>query len=164
MCRSAQWSAVLVAGVLACSQPALPQVQEAPPADSDAPLQQWPMYAELARFKEVARGPSEHWAGRAFARVLVNAEGRPYADGCVTLEPGAVIVASLSSEPESTPSEHFVMERSERGWLFFTVADGGKILNQSNDLCARCHAEAPSEQLFGTTRQPRKNCMVKPSP
>lgn len=131
---------------------------------TNAPSEPWPTFSDLDTFRVLGTIPSEHRAARAFARISVNEAATPYADGCVTLAPGAVIVASLSDAAEAPPTEHFVMERREDRWRYFVVGVDGRVRSGAAERCARCHADAPSDELFGQPGRARKKCIATPHP
>lgn len=135
-----------------------------PPSLTSAAPEPWPSFGDLARYRAVGAFPSEHRGARTFARVTVNDAAAPYADGCVTLVPGAVVVSSLSDSPDGVASEHYVMERKANGWGYFVVGPEGTVRRGESERCARCHAEAPSDEVFGVPGKPRKKCIPGPQP
>jgi hypothetical protein len=71
----------------------------------------------------------------------------------VTL-PDGTVVAALHRDVDSTrPGPVYVMEKQNGSWSFQVLgADGRPAEHGPLTLCARCHAEAPADMLFGLPR------------
>lgn len=139
----------LGAATLASTQPPVPRATAIPAAERKP----WPRAAELDAMTAVAgRGPSEHLSGRYDRRVRVNAKASHYVDliGHRALPIGALIAQSHHPSGSETVVSWYVMEKREQGWHFL-VLDPERRVAARNDLgpCARCHAEAPHDRLFG---------------
>jgi hypothetical protein len=73
---------------------------------------------------------------------------------------GATLVERLFAQGATEPSVYFVMVKRAPGydpaggdWEYLVVAAGGHVEDRGKlALCARCHAEAPHDRLFGGGR------------
>jgi hypothetical protein len=76
------------------------------------------------------------------------------------LAPGAVLVEAHYRAGGSSPVVFFAMSKRSPGfdpaggdWEYLIVEPGGAIRQRGRlPLCARCHAEAPYDHLFGPPR------------
>ena len=137
---------------------AAPPVVMAPPpvrnehwADAVA-ARSWP----LARDAFVSRG---HGVRTFLAEVRVappNLEAyRRLAPGQL-MPVGAVVAAFHRSRETGAPSSIYVMtKRAPDDWQFLvSEPDGTRDENWNLELCARCHAEAAADHLFGLPMSP----------
>ncbi|MEQ9322593.1 MAG: hypothetical protein RIF41_25735 [Polyangiaceae bacterium] len=139
----------LDAAPTAASRPAVPRATAIPAAKRVA----WPRAAELDAFTAVAgRGPSEHLSGRYERRVRVNDRAAGYVELVPhrALPVGAVVAQSHHASGSEAIASWYVMEKTPDGWRF-VVLDPERRVAAHEDLepCARCHAEAPHDGLFG---------------
>lgn len=120
----------------------------------------WEHADELAQFRAVAiRSPSEHLDGVYDRTVLVNAQAGAYENLSrgSSPPPGAVIVERHHPRGEEQTVVYFAMERLPKGsapatrdWRFLVVDEGLRVAAVENLApCARCHADAPYDGLFG---------------
>jgi hypothetical protein len=95
-----------------------------------------------------------HPPGNHLARIYVSPEAR---ETYQNLQPGTtlpvgVVVAELQQDAATgRPGLGYVMTKQEGGrWEFMLVEADGEILEQGQvPPCARCHAEAVADSLFG---------------
>jgi hypothetical protein len=168
LARSAIASVAALALVGACGTPpgrdppAVPP-RVAPPAAS-ASLGRWEHAGELGAFRSVARVRSQHLGnGSTEAELLANevAAAYPALGPGRRLPPGSVLVERLGAAGSRETSIWFAMVRhapadaagaaAER-WQFLVVRPDGELLARDPPGCARCHAEAPFDGVFGPPR------------
>lgn len=66
------------------------------------------------------------------------------------LETGTTLVMLHRSRASGKPGPVHVMQRLERGWEYWLLSPDGAIESQGDlPLCARCHADAPADGVFG---------------
>ena len=71
------------------------------------------------------------------------------------LEPGTTLVMLHRTRATGKPGPVHVMRRDERGWEYWLLAPDGAIESQGQlPLCARCHAEATADGVFGPPDPP----------
>ncbi|MCA9597960.1 MAG: hypothetical protein KC776_31830 [Myxococcales bacterium] len=96
-----------------------------------------------------------HAGGRWTLSVRVSPNAREaYAalrPGAVMPE-GAVIAAFHQDATRGKPGPIYVMEKKGGDWRFSRVRADGRVQEGSVALCARCHAEAVADHLFGLPR------------
>lgn len=84
-------------------------------------------------------------------RVRVNqTASAPYAAWTPTAAPlpvGSVLAAF--HEEAGAPRAIYVMTKAEAGWTYQVLSASGVPQPESEALCARCHAEAASDFVFG---------------
>lgn len=111
--------------------------------------------SRLPELQQVAELAQTRHPGRAgAARILVSAALRHYPSlgPLRPVEPGAVIVEALLS-PDGTASVLYGMSRGEtNAWAFSVTTDAGLPLPDNLAACERCHADAPSDGLYGVPR------------
>jgi hypothetical protein len=135
-----------------------PSAPSAPPPSASAraaPLEPWDLGAALARAKVVAPlGPSQHLAASVDGEILVDEAARAY----LALPPGAELPAGATAlERHPSAGVVFAMVKRPRGfdreggdWEYLVVTTAGRVEQRGKlVLCARCHAEAPHDHLFG---------------
>lgn len=138
----------------------LEQEPEAPPPK----VEPWKSFGLLAGLETVGEPRiSGHRLGDEVGSIRINHEAVPYTRGQPVPE-GAMIVESLSPEAGAPPSSHFVMTKRQSGyfpaggdWEYLVVnPEGGVIAGGQLPRCARCHAEARTDFVFGWTTLPPK--------
>ena len=133
---------------------------DAAPAAEPPP---WDLDAQLRRLHVAsARAPSEHLTGQLDGEILVDAGAAAYpALGPLRrIEPGATLVQRLSPRGSPALAAYFAMVKRPAGydpgggdWEYLVVDAAGQIEQRGRlPLCARCHADAPHDHLFGTGR------------
>lgn len=71
----------------------------------------------------------------------------------ISLSDGTVVAAVHRDVDTSRPGPIYVMEKRAGAWAFQVLgADGRPAEHGPLTLCARCHAEAPADMLFGLPR------------
>lgn len=155
--------------------PGGPTVPAKPPIDA-APTR-WERWAEVAAYRlAVPRAPSQHLAGDHEGEVLTSAAAAPYPvlGPAVALPPDSVLVQRLYPMGAATPDVVFAMVRRPAAsppagaapspaptattagddpaaaWEFLILDADGTIESRGPlEACARCHAEAPHDGVFG---------------
>ncbi len=170
---------LLAVFVLACSSPAEPL--PVTPGRSDRPrggptvpappevppLLPWDRWPEVATFRlAVPRGPSQHLADHE-AEILASPEATAYPDlgPAKLLPPGSALVERLYAPGAATPEVLFAMATpatpatptgaapSPAAWEFLVLTPEGKVEERGAlGTCARCHAEAENDGVFGRAR------------
>jgi len=112
--------------------------------------------------KATPRAVSQHLNGDLEAEVLANeaAKAYPALGPARPLPPGSVLVDAHYRPGSSAPVVYFVMDKRPPGfdpdggdWEYLIVEPSGAISQRGRlSLCARCHAEAPHDHVFGRTR------------
>jgi len=155
----------LTAAAFACGGPE-PKPARAPAAalrtTSPAPQKPpavWARFAELAAWEPVTKSPIAsrgHAAGNWELEVRVNPESR---DAYLALRPGtslpdgSVVVASHRDIDRGQNGPIYVMEKKTGHWSFQVLSPEGRPSEHGPlTLCARCHAEAAADMLFGLPR------------
>lgn len=100
-----------------------------------------------------------HGAARYTIDVRVDEIARPVYQA---LLPGTVfadgtVIAAFHHDPEhGRTGPIYVMEKVEGRWRYSIVGSDGRQRQQSSlELCARCHAEAVSDHVFGLPEKVR---------
>lgn len=134
-----------------------------PAAEPDLPEVPFDFAGELRSAHEVvARAPSQHELGDLEGRVLANDLAKPYPKlgPSSDLPVGATLLEQLYKPGVPEPVETFAMVKrsatTDAGlgtWEFFVIGSNGVVAARGRmPLCARCHAEAPHDHLFGRAR------------
>jgi hypothetical protein len=161
-------STVLAAlAVCACATRSPPSNDTAPrraggSAESDAKSRssvptRWDRIAEVRQWPPVNETPFVslgHPPGNQSARVHASPEARDLYQGLLpeTTLPVGAVVAELQQDPTTRqPGLAYVMTKLGRNrWEFMLVKADGRILERGDvPFCARCHAEAVADSLFG---------------
>jgi hypothetical protein len=145
-----------------------PRGEPSPPpptsaAATELPPPAWELDTQLRRLHPASpRTPSEHLTGQLDGEILadVGASAYPALGPLRRLEPGATLVQRLSPRGSPAPTAYFVMVKRPAGydsdgddWEYLVVDPAGRIEQRGRlPLCARCHADAPHDHLFGTGR------------
>lgn len=87
-------------------------------------------YTALVRVSPAARAAYSHWTRGA------------------RMPPGTVI--AMFHELAQKPGPVYVMsKRPDDSWRFMVLDAAGHVSSEPTVLCRRCHAEAPSDDVFG---------------
>ncbi|MEZ4298055.1 MAG: hypothetical protein R3B70_24065 [Polyangiaceae bacterium] len=150
------------------------------PPPTALPPARWSRWDELATFRvAIPRAPSQHLAADHDAETLASPEAPAYPQlgPARTPAPGAALVQRLYAPEGTTPELYFVMSRTPVApapsadapapladasaassapaptWDF-AILDAAGFVTESGSIpaCARCHAEAPHDGLFGRAR------------
>jgi hypothetical protein len=173
----AGWALLVLSGLAACSSASPPRraadgtdggwVDPATPprpaaSSKPAAVERWDLDAQLERLHPAAkRARSGHLTGELEGDVLAGAAGTyPKMGPDTRLAPGATLVERLFEPGAVTPAAYFVMVKRPPGfdaaggdWEYLVVAPNGRIEQRGAlPLCARCHAEAPHDRVFGGGR------------
>lgn len=142
-------------------------VDRSTPAPSPGPARpavasRWDLAAQLAAARPaVARVRSSHLTGELEAEVLASSAGTyPRLGPSSRLPVGATLIERLLAPGSSEPAAYFAMVKRAPGydaaggdWEYLVVSPSGQIEQRGAlPLCARCHAEAPHDHLFGRGR------------
>jgi hypothetical protein len=105
------------------------------------------------------RGRSQHFGGTVERSVRVNAAAAAYGDAghAQELAPGSIIVQTHHRPGEPGTLGSFAMVKLPQGtapregdWQFLVLDPESKVLARGAlEGCARCHAMAPADYLFG---------------
>jgi hypothetical protein len=138
--------------------PSSPNAAATASATRVAPLEPWDLKAALDRAKVVAPlGPSQHLGASVDGEILADDAARAYA----ALAPGAELPPGATAlERHDTAGVVFAMVKRNRGydregndWEYLVITTTGRLEQRGKlSLCARCHAEAPHDHLFGGGR------------
>ncbi|MEO5725709.1 MAG: hypothetical protein ABI134_34880 [Byssovorax sp.] len=137
-----------------------------PPADAAAtepPPPPWELGPELRRLHPASpRTPSEHFTGQLDGEILADdgAASYPALGPLRRIETGATLVERLLPRGSPEPAAYFAMVKRPAGydpaggdWEYLVLDSTGRIEQRGRlPLCARCHADAPHDHLFGTGR------------
>ena len=102
-------------------------------------------------------GPSQHLAASGEGEILTDDAARAY----TTLPPGRELAAGATAlERHPSAAVVFAMVKRQPGydrdggdWEYLVVTTDGRVEQRGKlALCARCHAEAPHDHLFGGGR------------
>lgn len=122
----------------------------------------WDLPAQLALARPaVPRFRSGHLTGELEGDVLAASAGPyPKLGPDTQMPPGATLIERLFQPGSATPAAYFAMVKRQPGfdpaggdWEYLVVSAAGQTEQRGNlPLCARCHAEAPHDHLFGRGR------------
>lgn len=129
------------------AKPALPPKAPAPIWSDFEASREWPISTE---HWFVSRG---HYGGTSEALVRVSPAAieryRQHTPGA-KLEPGTVLVMLHRSRTTGKRGPVHVMQRESSDWTYLLLEPDGRIVRRGAlPLCARCHAEAVSDSVFG---------------
>lgn len=142
---------------MACSAAAPPpSAATRSPAPTAPPKVFWSQFAETQAWPTSTADwfPSKgHYGGTSEGLVRVSpaalAAYRELTLGA-KLEPGTTLVMLHRTRATGKPGPVHVMRRDEAGWEYWLLAPDGAIESQGQlPLCARCHAEATADGVFG---------------
>lgn len=123
----------------------------------------WERWQELGSYRiAIPRRPSQHLAADHEAETLANEVASAYPDlgPARVLPPGSVVVQRLFEPGAPSPVVLFAMVKREAsepaagGAWELVVLDPSGLVSERGALeaCARCHAEAPNDGVFGRAR------------
>jgi hypothetical protein len=145
-----------------CANPPVakaPAPKPAPaPATPRAKPKPWDRFDEARGWPPVNATPfvsRGHGSGTYTISVHVSPDARDrYASLLpgTTIPEGSVIAAFHQDADSGRAGPVYVMERRADGWSFRALDAEGRAVEQSLELCQRCHAEAPADSLFGTPK------------
>lgn len=130
----------------------------------DAGPSQWERWPEVAAYQvAVPRAPSQHLAADHEAETLANTTAAPYPVLPASAPTGAILLQRLYAPGATTPEILFAMAKGAAstspdgglsdGWEYLVLEPGGLVIARGAlEACARCHAEAPHDHLFGRAR------------
>lgn len=149
--------AVLLALIDACGPAKSPPITTPP---SQSPPQRWADLSAarawpLAAPPFISRGHGgEHYLVEIRVTPAVLADYRTLVAGR-RWPPGTAAAAFHRSRESGAPGSIYAMIKSADGWSYLVVDQGGRIETGSGlQLCARCHADAPADSLFGAPAAP----------
>lgn len=138
------------------------------PAKSASAKVKWERWDEIATYRvALPRAVSQHFAGDHEGEVLANAAASVYPDlgPARALGEGAVLVERLYPAGGDAPDAILAMVRRPAdavkpvegageelpfGWELVVVGPDGMVEERGEvEACARCHAEAPHDGVFG---------------
>lgn len=130
-----------------------------PKVSADKPTR-WELMDTLSSFRKAApRARSQHLSGDHDAEVLANeaAAAYPTLGPLRQLPSGSVVVEALYAPNQVDVAMYFVMVKQQStassAWDYAVVSNAGMVERRGAlALCARCHAEAPHDQIFGRSR------------
>jgi len=134
-----------------------------PSAAPVAPPEPWDLAGAMRALHPVTRrARSEHLSGELEGEVLAGpaAGTYPVLGPTSALAPGATVVERLFEPRGPEPAAYFVMVKRAPGydpaggdWEYLVLDASGRVEERGKlPLCARCHAEAPHDHLFGGSR------------
>lgn len=135
------------------------EARVAPKTTADKPAR-WEYMDTLKTFRKAApRARSQHLAGDHDAEVFTNeaAAAYPGLGPLRQLPAGSVLVEALYGPNQAEVATYFVMVKqpstANSAWDYAVVSNEGMVERRGAlALCARCHAEAPHDQIFGRPR------------
>jgi hypothetical protein len=124
--------------------------------------ERWDLTAQLRALRPIApRARSEHLGGDLEGEILAApGSGYPLRGPTSQAAVGTTLIERMFPAGGAHPLTHFVMTKRAPGydppggdWEFLVVAPDGRVEERGPlALCARCHAEAPHDHLFGGPR------------
>ena len=156
--------------------PNLPGQSHRPAKDATVPANsaqpsgpvRWERWNELSTYRlAIPRAPTQHLGGDHEAEILANPAAAAYPDlgPAKTLGEGAVLVERLFPAGNDTADGLFVMVRRAEAletkaqptpddpafpWEMLVLTPDGTLEERGSiESCARCHAEAPHDGVFG---------------
>ncbi len=132
---------------------------------AESKRERWARADEMPKLSLLSgRSPSEHLDGVFDRTVMVDAAVSGYRTltATTTMVAGALIVQRHHPRGAERVIAYFIMEKLEKGarphardWRFLVVDEKLRVAaDQQLSLCARCHADAPFNGLFGVGRAP----------
>jgi len=123
------------------------------------PAPTWDAYAEVVKWAPVNAAPftSRGHEPQQLVDVRVSEDSRAAYQDLVTdhVFPDGTLVAQLPHATGREAGHGYAMRKTAGAWAFFELDPQGGVLASGPDLpCARCHAQAASDHLFGLPRAP----------
>ena len=146
-------------GELSRPSPSTPDLS----APTEPPPPRWDLAEQLRRLHPASpRTPSEHFTGQLDGEILADdgASTYPALGPLRTITPGATLVERLFPRGAPEVAAYLAMTKRPPGydlaggdWEYLVLDATGRIEQRGRlPLCARCHADAPHDHLFGTGR------------
>ena len=147
---------LLGVAVVACSPAPTPAPPPRPSARHEAPQEFWTEFAESQSWPSSTENwflSKGHYGGTSEGLVRVSpaalAAYRQLTLGA-KLEAGTTLVMLHRSRATGKPGPIHVMRRDEQRWEYWLLQPTGAIDTHGElPLCARCHADAPADSVFG---------------
>jgi hypothetical protein len=144
-------------------EPSRPPSPTEAAASSEPPPPPWNLAAELRRVHPASpRTPSDHLTGQLDGAVFADegAAAYPALGPLRPIPPGATLIEHLYTHGAPDVAAYFAMTKRPPGydpaggdWEYLVLDAAGHIEQRGRlSLCARCHADAPHDHLFGTGR------------
>ena len=144
-------------------EPSRPPSALADVASTEPPPPRWELAEQLRRLHPASpRTPSEHLTGQLDGEILADegAAAYPALGPLRLISPGATLVERLLPRGAPELTAYFAMVKRPPGydpaggdWEYLVLDASGRIEQRGRlPLCARCHADAPHDHLFGTGR------------
>lgn len=130
---------------------------------AEPPPPPWELATELRRLHPASpRAPSEHFTGQLDGEILADdgAAAYPALGPLRRIEVGGTLVERLLPRGSPEATTYFAMVKRPVGydpaggdWEYLVIEASGRIEQRGRlPLCARCHADAPHDHLFGSGR------------
>jgi hypothetical protein len=134
-----------------------------PDAPTEAPPPRWDLAEQLRRLRPASpRTPSEHFTGQLDGEILADdgAAAYPALGPLRPIAVGATLVERLLARGTPDVAAYFAMTKRPAGydpaggdWEYLVLDAAGRLEQRGRlPACARCHADAPHDHLFGTGR------------
>jgi hypothetical protein len=144
---------------IACSAPATEVRPPAASAPTVTKTAQWERFVEISTWPTVTEAsfPSQgHHPDLPSARIRTSPEARETYVALVqdSVLPEGSVVAQFHASPDgSTRGGVYVMQKTGGRWRYLLLDALGRVQTEGNaGRCARCHADAVADQLFGLPR------------
>ncbi|HEX2878147.1 MAG TPA: hypothetical protein VHO25_01295 [Polyangiaceae bacterium] len=156
------WFAVAWVGTSCTPSEQAPARQPTAPAhDQQLPL--WPHFEQAQAWPKleypITSGGHSGQPYTAIVRVSPSALQQYQSLVAGSVLPGGTTVVQSHRDKTGRGGPIYVMEKLSTGWTFSELDEKGRFLRQGNLVdCARCHAEAVADSLFGPDRStPKEN-------
>lgn len=163
-CLTSRTNLLLVLGICACSPKNLnnwpgrsnappPEVEYAAVAEPKPPA--WSEFTKLDQLALVSREPvpaNNHDPFRWNLRVRITPAALPsYLSWHVeaVMPEDTWIVAEHRARQGNAPGPYYFAHKTSTGWEFGVATPEGYLVAPPHAACARCHAEAPADSVFG---------------
>ena len=178
-CLSSRTNLLLALGFCACSPKNLdnwPGRSNAPPRETERPSvaaakgQVWSEFARLDQLELVGREPvpaNNHEPFQWNMRVRITSAALPsYLNWYVqaVMPENTWIVAEHQARQDNTPGPYYFAHKTRTGWEFGSATPEGYLVVPPNAACARCHAEAPADSVFGLKLAPHAQTNIDQRP
>ena len=178
-CLSSRMNLLLVLGICACS----PKNLDNWPGRSNAPTREierpgvaqikppvWPEFAKLAQLALANREPvpaNNHEPFQWNMRVRITPAVLPLYLGWyveAVMPEDTWIIAEHQARQDNTPGPYYFAHKTRTGWEFGSVTPEGYLVVPPDSTCARCHAEAPADSVFGLKLAPHAQLQIDQRP